>query len=84
MLAQAMTGDSSPLVSLDAKRGAGGSLRPLFGLDSAALSATMMAAGEPAWRGRQVAEALYRQWVADLDGITTLPKALRLRLAAEG
>lgn len=41
----------------------------------------MAEAGEPAWRGRQVAEALYRQWVTDLDAITTLPVALRRRLA---
>ena len=44
----------------------------------------MVAAGEPAWRGRQLAEALYRQRITDLDAITTLPKALRQRLAAEG
>jgi 23S rRNA (adenine2503-C2)-methyltransferase len=44
----------------------------------------MVTAGEPAWRGRQLAEALYRQWVAELNDITTLPKALRQRLAAEG
>jgi 23S rRNA (adenine2503-C2)-methyltransferase len=42
------------------------------------------ALGEPAWRGRQLAEALYRQRIAELDEITTLPKALRQRLAAEG
>ena len=44
----------------------------------------MAAAGEPAWRGRQLAEALYRQRVTELDEITTLPKPLRRRLAAEG
>ena len=44
----------------------------------------MVEAGEPAWRGRQLAEALYRQRVTELDEITTLPKALRQRLAAEG
>ena len=57
---------------------------PLFGLDHAALTARMVAAGEPAWRGKQLAEALYRQWVAEMDGITTLPKALRTRLVQEG
>ena len=44
----------------------------------------MMEAGEPEWRGRQLAEAIYRQRVTDLDAITTLPKALRQRLVAEG
>jgi 23S rRNA (adenine2503-C2)-methyltransferase len=44
----------------------------------------MVEAGEPAWRGRQLAEALYRQRIAELDAITTLPKALRRRLVAVG
>lgn len=44
----------------------------------------MKKAGEPAWRGRQLAEAIYRQRLADLASITTLPKALRDRLAGEG
>jgi 23S rRNA (adenine2503-C2)-methyltransferase len=44
----------------------------------------MVAEGEPAWRGRQLAEALYRQRVAELDAITTLPKALCQRLVDEG
>jgi 23S rRNA (adenine2503-C2)-methyltransferase len=44
----------------------------------------MVEAGEPPWRGRQLAEALYRQRLADLNEITTLPKTLRQKLAAEG
>ncbi len=44
----------------------------------------MIALGEPAWRGRQLAEAMYRQRVAELGQITTLPKPLRLKLAADG
>lgn len=40
--------------------------------------------GEPAWRGRQLAEAMYRQRITELGQITTLPLALRARLAAEG
>jgi 23S rRNA (adenine2503-C2)-methyltransferase len=44
----------------------------------------MAAVGEPAWRGRQLAEALYRQWLAEFEAITTLPKPLRQRLVAEG
>ncbi|MGD0548404.1 MAG: 23S rRNA (adenine(2503)-C(2))-methyltransferase RlmN [Terracidiphilus sp.] len=58
--------------------------RTLFGLDAEALSALMVEAGEPAWRGRQLAEALYRQRIAELDAITTLPMSLRQRLTAEG
>ena len=44
----------------------------------------MVAAGEPHFRGRQLAEALYRQRIADLEDVTTLPKELRQKLGAEG
>jgi 23S rRNA (adenine2503-C2)-methyltransferase len=53
-------------------------------MDSAALSACMTEVGEPAWRGKQLVEALYRQRVNDLDGITTLGKGLRSKLADQG
>lgn len=56
----------------------------LFGLDAEALAASMVEIGEPAWRGRQLAEAMYRQRVADLDKATTLPRVLRSRLVTEG
>jgi 23S rRNA (adenine2503-C2)-methyltransferase len=89
MLTPAVREDLSQLVRLEATGPACGSqdlsdFRRLFGLDAEALAARMVAAREPAWRGRQLAEALYRQRVAELDAITTLPKALRQRLAAEG
>jgi 23S rRNA (adenine2503-C2)-methyltransferase len=58
--------------------------RPLFGLDAESLTALMVEAGQPAFRGHQQAEALYRQRLGTLDTITTLPKALRLRLAEDG
>lgn len=44
----------------------------------------MDALGEPAWRGKQLAEAIYNQRVSDISSITTLSKSLRDRLAAEG
>jgi 23S rRNA (adenine2503-C2)-methyltransferase len=44
----------------------------------------MIEMGEPAWRGPQLAEAIYRQRLAEVSEITTLPKALRAKLAAEG
>jgi 23S rRNA (adenine2503-C2)-methyltransferase len=47
-------------------------------LDAAALAALMVEFGEPAWRGKQLVEALYRQMVTSPDEITTLPRALRL------
>ncbi len=61
-----------------------GGRKALFGLDVEALAALMVAMGEPAWRGKQLAEAVYRQRVQDLGEITTLPKPLREKLAAEG
>ncbi len=79
-----MAGNSSNLYQLDAEGKPLGSRRALFGLDAAALAAVMTDAGEPGWRGRQLAEGLYRQRAAELDGITTLSKALRQRLGAEG
>ena len=56
----------------------------LFGLEAAELGNWLEAVGEPAWRGQQVADALYRQWVTELGEISTLPKALRERLGAQG
>jgi 23S rRNA (adenine2503-C2)-methyltransferase len=84
MLDPAVKGNSSQLVPLDAINTAGASRIPLFGLDTEALKARMAAAGEPAWRGKQLAEAMYRQRLTELNEITTLPKPLRKRLAAEG
>jgi 23S rRNA (adenine2503-C2)-methyltransferase len=39
--------------------------------------------GEPAFRARQIYEAVYRQRTTGAEGISNLPKALRARLAAE-
>ena len=72
------------LVPLDASSQPGGCRNPLFGLDAESLGACMVEIGEPAWRGNQLAEAIYRQWLKDLFEITTLPKSLRLRLVEEG
>ena len=58
--------------------------RPLFGLSREALIEAMAALGEKPYRGRQLADALYRQRVSDLDEITTLPRALRDRIAEVG
>lgn len=44
----------------------------------------MREVGEPAFRGRQLAEAIYRQRVADLSSISTLPRPLRERLTGAG
>ena len=44
----------------------------------------MTALGEPGWRGRQVAEAIYRQRIVDVEGVSTLPKPLRQKLVRHG
>jgi 23S rRNA (adenine2503-C2)-methyltransferase len=80
-LSPAVTRKTSQLVHVDTGKE---SRKPLFGLDAAALAAVMVEIGEPSWRGKQLAEALYRQRVAVLSEITTLPKSLRERLVAEG
>jgi 23S rRNA (adenine2503-C2)-methyltransferase len=56
----------------------------LIGLDAAELEAVLSARGEARWRGAQIAEAIYRQRVKEITEITTLPAALRQKLAGEG
>ena len=96
MLDAAVSADHNKLVQLDAAQldvakpacrssaQSGANRKPLFGLDGQAMAALMEELGEPAWRGSQLAEALYRQRVADLNEITTLSKPLRGKLAATG
>jgi 23S rRNA (adenine2503-C2)-methyltransferase len=84
-----MSDNSNQFRSFDATRPGSGSLntlsgQPLFGRNRAALEALMVEMGEPVWRGRQLAEAIYRQRTIDLDAITTLSKSLRQKLKAEG
>jgi len=81
MLGPAVSAHSNQLDTNDPTRGSDGRL---FGLEREMLSERMTALGEPVWRGRQLAEAMYRQRVTELDQVTTLPKALRERLAGEG
>jgi 23S rRNA (adenine2503-C2)-methyltransferase len=57
---------------------------PLFGLPLPELTALMKALNQPAYRGKQLHEALYRQRVASLDEISTLPADLRDQLKTEG
>jgi len=83
MLGPAVTANSQ-LIPLDATNRVGGSLRSFFGMNVAELSDAMAAVGEPKWRGRQIAEAIYRQRIVDVERITTLPKGLRERLSSDG
>jgi 23S rRNA (adenine2503-C2)-methyltransferase len=84
MLGPAVTLDSNQLVRLDAADSSNVSRKSLFGLDAGALEDVITSIGEPAWRGKQIVEALYRQWVEDISGVTTLSKALRQKLAEDG
>jgi 23S rRNA (adenine2503-C2)-methyltransferase len=58
--------------------------RPLFGTTLAELTDLAVRLGQPAYRGRQIYEALYNQRVLSLDEISTLPLSLREALKAEG
>lgn len=62
----------------------GADRKGLFGLNRRALAEHMLEMGEPAWRGKQLADALYRQRVAEIQEISTLSKAFRQRLQSEG
>src|SRR5215831_202197 len=83
MLGPAVTANPQ-LLPLDAKNRLSGSLRCFFGMNVLELAECMGAIGEPKWRGRQLAEAIYRQRIVEVDGITTLPKALRRKLTEGG
>ncbi|HMG86049.1 MAG TPA: 23S rRNA (adenine(2503)-C(2))-methyltransferase RlmN [Terracidiphilus sp.] len=53
-------------------------------MNTAELAEWMVSLGEPKWRGLQLAEAIYRQRIVDVEGITTLSKPLRQKLDHEG
>jgi 23S rRNA (adenine2503-C2)-methyltransferase len=55
-------------------------VQPLFGLSLQQLTSLMSELGEPAYRARQLAQAMYRDWVDDLEAVTTLPVNLRQKL----
>jgi 23S rRNA (adenine2503-C2)-methyltransferase len=55
----------------------------LSGLPLAELEAWFVERGEPAYRARQVADAVWGHRAASLDDVTTLPAALRADLAAD-
>ena len=59
-------------------------VQPLFGLSIEQLSAVITHFGEAAYRARQLAQGLYRDWHSELDAISTLPLALRQKLVAAG
>jgi 23S rRNA (adenine2503-C2)-methyltransferase len=91
MLNPVMKAEFRQLVQLDARKSGAGAAtdadtgtKPLFGLDREALKERMVELGEPGWRGKQVAEALYRQHIEGLNEVTTLGKKLRGKLVESG
>jgi 23S rRNA (adenine2503-C2)-methyltransferase len=72
------------LVPIDASGQARESRAPLFGLDAPALATVLANEGEREWRAKQIAEAMYCQYITDVSSITTLSLDLRQRLAAKG
>ena len=58
--------------------------QPLFGLNNQQLTEILQQFEAPAYRVRQLSEALYTQWTDDLAAVTTLPKDLRDRLTQAG
>ena len=59
-------------------------VQPLFGLSFEQLSQVVARVDGAKFRARQLAQALYRDWLPDLDAITTLPAVLRKRLSEDG
>lgn len=55
----------------------------LLGLDTAELENVLQAIGEPRYRGRQLAQWIYRHGAASFDAMTNLSGSLRERLRAE-
>jgi 23S rRNA (adenine2503-C2)-methyltransferase len=58
--------------------------RALFGMGLEELTELMAGLGQKPYRARQVWEGVYKQRVASLDEVTTLPTVLREELAAAG
>src|ERR1039457_2767520 len=57
---------------------------PLLGLSLEELTNLALEAGQPAYRGPQLFDAVYRQRMERLDHVSTLPLEFRARLAGEG
>jgi 23S rRNA (adenine2503-C2)-methyltransferase len=56
----------------------------LLGLGLQELTNLALGSGQPAYRGQQLFDAIYRQKIEGLDQISTLPLEYRARLAEEG
>ena len=59
-------------------------VQPLFGLSAGEITGLLVHGGEPAWRGKQLLDAIYRQRIQSLSEVSTFPKELRERLQTWG
>jgi 23S rRNA (adenine2503-C2)-methyltransferase len=59
-------------------------VKNLFGLSRQQLTVLMSEFGQPAYRASQLLDAMFRQRIASLEGVSTLPRGLRKDLAEEG
>jgi 23S rRNA (adenine2503-C2)-methyltransferase len=58
--------------------------KPILGLSLQELKALVEDAGQPAYRGQQIYESVYRRRIASFDQMSTLPQSFRSALAASG
>jgi len=56
----------------------------LLGLNLQELTSLAVENQQPAFRGKQLAEAVYRQWLSSLDQVSTLPQGFRSSMAESG
>ena len=56
----------------------------LIGMDREELTTLAVEAGQPAYRAKQIMEAVYRQRVVSLDEISTIPQGFREKLGQSG
>ena len=57
--------------------------RNLFDMSQDEIGALLAELGQPAYRARQIVEWLYKHKAVSFDEMSSLPKALRDKLAAE-
>jgi 23S rRNA (adenine2503-C2)-methyltransferase len=63
---------------------AGTAVKNLFGLSCQQLTKLMVQFGQPAYRASQLLDAMFRQRIGSLEGVSTLPRGLRKELAEQG
>ncbi len=59
-------------------------VKNLFGLSRQQLTVLMVDFGQPAYRAGQLLDAMFRQRIASLEGVSTLSRGLRKELAEQG